>query len=133
MRLRIRRHELTRIRMRLFPKLTCDWKRLDPEVLPPAHLIACLMQIAVMRAAERDSELIAHLHADCTGLCEAKVMRIGWLTAADEAGLRRDVFEMVLVPKALWLWKGEGAFVDASRGPCMDMVSLLNPSSIAGS
>ena len=52
----------------LLPEASGDWKRVDLEVLPPAHLIAGLMQLAVMAAAERNGELVTDFKADGSGL-----------------------------------------------------------------
>ncbi len=43
------------------------------------------MQIAVMATAERDRELIADFESDCAGLGKAQMMRIGGLSAANDA------------------------------------------------
>ena len=73
--------------MGLFPKTSGDWQRFDLEVLPPGHLIAGLMQLPVMTAAQRNGELVADFKADGSGLGEPQVMRIAGLPAADETGL----------------------------------------------
>jgi hypothetical protein len=75
---------------------------------PGGRLIAGQMQIAMLRAAERHRELVAHLHAEGAWLHKAEVMRIGGLPATDEAGLPRDELEILLVADALWLpeWQG---------------------------
>ena len=73
--------------MRLFPKSLGDRQRIDIEILPPDHLIAGLMQLPMMTAAERDGELVADFETEGSGLRKPQVMRIGWLPAADQAGL----------------------------------------------
>ena len=73
--------------MRLVPKPFGDLQRLDFEVFPPGHLIAGLMQLAVMTAAERHGELVADLEADGSGLGKPQMMWIAWLPPADEARL----------------------------------------------
>ena len=45
------------------------------------------MQLSVMTAAERDSELVADFETEGSGLGKPQMMRVGWLPAADEAGL----------------------------------------------
>jgi hypothetical protein len=42
------------------PKDPWRFQRIDGEVFPPGYLIADLMDLAMMAAAERDRELIAH-------------------------------------------------------------------------
>ena len=73
--------------MSLFPETSGDLQRFDLEVLPPGHLIAGLMQLPVMTAAERDSELVADFETQGAGLGKAKMMRIRRLTPADQTGL----------------------------------------------
>ncbi len=73
--------------MGLFPKTSGDLERFDLEILPPSHLIAGLMQLPMMTAAEGDGELVADLEADGSGLRKAQVMRIARLPPADEARL----------------------------------------------
>ena len=73
--------------MALLPKSLGDLERFDFEILPPSHFIAGLMQLPVMTPAERDSELVADFEAEGSRLGKPQVMRIGGLTAADEAGL----------------------------------------------
>ena len=45
------------------------------------------MQLPMMTAAERNGELVADFEAEGSGLGKPQMMRIGWLPAADEAGL----------------------------------------------
>ena len=62
--------------VRLLPQILCDGERLNVEALPPGQFIARLMQLPVMTAAERDSELIADLHAERSRLGKPQMMRI---------------------------------------------------------
>src|SRR5689334_11609236 len=98
--------------MARFPELARDGQRLDARLLPPGDLVARLMQIAVVCAAERHGELIAHLHAQRSRLSKAQVMRVCRLPATDEARLSGDEFEMLLVADALWLGEVQDGFVD---------------------
>ena len=93
--------------MRLLPKHLGDLQRFDIEPLPPGDLIAGLMQLPVMAAAERNGELVADFEADGSGLGKAQMMRVGWLPAADEAGLGGNEPEMRLVAQTLGLGDGE--------------------------
>ena len=72
---------------RLFPQPLGDLQCVDLQILPPGNLIAGLMQLPVMAAAERDGELVADFEAECARLRKPQVMRIGRLPAANEAGL----------------------------------------------
>ena len=63
--------------MGLFPKSLGDLQRFDVEVTPPGHLIAGLMQLLVMTAAEGNGELVADFKSDSSRLRKPKVMRGG--------------------------------------------------------
>jgi hypothetical protein len=64
----------------LSPELTGDLDGVDAGRLPPRLLVAGAMDRAVMRAAERDGEFIAHFAAERPRLHVAK-MRIGVFAA----------------------------------------------------
>src|ERR1035437_9336242 len=80
--------------VRLLPKPLGDLQCIDVEVLPPDHFIASLMQLPMMAPAERYGELVADFETERSGLGRPQVMRIGWLAAADETGLRGDESQM---------------------------------------
>jgi len=73
--------------MRLFPKPLGDLQRFEVEVSPPGHLVAGLMQLPVMPAAERNGELVADFESNGSGLCKPQVMRVAGLTTTYETGL----------------------------------------------
>jgi hypothetical protein len=75
----------------LSPELAGDLKRVDACRLPPGLLVTGAMGGAVMRAAEWDRELIAHLAAERTGLGEPEVVGIRGLAAAHETRLLGDI------------------------------------------
>ena len=77
--------------MRLIPKPLGVFQCVDVEVVPPCNLVASLVKLAVMTATERDGELVADFEAQSPWLGKTKVVRIGRLTAADEAGLGRYI------------------------------------------
>ena len=58
------------------------------------------MQLAVMHAADRDRELVAHSASECTRLCKGEVMRIRWGATAHEACLSHHEPSMVFVAQA---------------------------------
>lgn len=101
--------------MRLLPKPFGDLERIDLEVLPPGHLIADLMQLPMMSAAERDGELIADFHAHGSGLSEPQMMWVGWLPSADQAGLRGYELQMGFVAQPFRLSDRQQALVDPRR------------------
>jgi hypothetical protein len=102
--------------MRLFPKASGDRQWGDFEARPPPFLIANLMKLSMMAPAERHGELIADFHADGARLSKPKVMWVSGLPAADQAGLRGDKPEMLLVAQPLGFANGEDAFIDAAGG-----------------
>ena len=65
-----------------------------------------------MDSAQRDSEFVAHFSAERPRLHEAKMMGIGGLSPAHEAGLLGHKPEMPLVSVASRLSDCEGALVD---------------------
>ena len=73
--------------MRLLPQSLGDWQGIDFQIFPPDHFIAGLMQLPMMATAERYGELVADFEAECPRLRKPQMMRIGRLSAADEAGL----------------------------------------------
>ena len=96
----------------LLPKPLGNLQCIDFQVVPPGHLIAGLMQLAMMTAAERYGELVADFETQRSGLRKPQVMRIGRLPAADQAGLRGDEPQMGFVAQPFGLGDGEKAFVD---------------------
>src|SRR5262245_31731455 len=79
----------------LSPKLTGDFDGVDPGCDPPGLLIAGAMDRAMMRAAERDGELIAGLAAERPRLQVAEMMWIGLLAAADETRLLGNIAKVL--------------------------------------
>jgi hypothetical protein len=58
------------------------------------------MQLAVVGAANRDDEFVAHPSSECAGLCEGEVMRIRRHPAAHKAGLTQHELPVVLIAQA---------------------------------
>jgi hypothetical protein len=73
--------------MAFFPQVLGGLHWLDPQICPPGHFIAGLMQLPMMTAAERYGEFVADFETQGSGLRKPQVMRIGRLPAADQAGL----------------------------------------------
>jgi hypothetical protein len=74
-----------------------------------------LPHLLVMVATEGDGELVADFETQSSGLGKAQVMRIRWLTAADETRLGRHKSQMIFVAKPLGFGNGENALVDLPR------------------
>jgi hypothetical protein len=70
------------------------------------------MKLPMMPAAERDREFIAGFKAYSSRLSKPQMMRIARLSAADQAGLRRNELQMRLVTEPFRLSNGELAFVN---------------------
>jgi len=87
---------------RLSPEVMSDLDGVDAGRLPPGLLVGGAMNRAVMRAAERDGELIAHFAAERPRLQVAKMMRVGLLAAAHETRLLANIAKMVPVAIAPW-------------------------------
>ena len=83
--------------MRLGPKLVSHRHWLDAQASPPLVLSHGLVDFAMVHAAERHDELVAHLAAQRPGLREAQVMRVGRLAPAHDTRLRRDKFAVAFV------------------------------------
>jgi hypothetical protein len=69
--------------MSLLPKIFRDHKRIDLQG-------TCLMQLPVMPTTERHGELIADLQTNAARLRKSKMMRVAWVSFADQARLRCD-------------------------------------------
>src|SRR5262249_36492307 len=87
----------------------------DLAIGPPGFFVRALMQLPVMTAAERHSELIAHFEAQGSRLGKPQVMRIARLASADETRLGGHESEMGFVAKTFGLSDGENALVDLRR------------------
>lgn len=83
--------------MRFIPQPLGDGQGIDTHLVPPRPLVAVVVEFAMMITAERYGELVADFCAEGLGLGEADVMSIGQDAVAQNAGLRRDVAEVVLV------------------------------------
>src|SRR5436190_324432 len=99
----------------LSPKLTGDLNGVDAGRLPPGLLVAGTMDRAVMRAAEPDSEFIAHFAAARPRLQIEKMMRIRLFAAADETRLLGNIAKVLPVAIAPGGSNREDALVDALR------------------
>ena len=82
---------------------------------PPCSLVTVAVNLAMMSTAERDGEFVADFAPERAMLGKANVVRICGLPSADQAGLRRDELQVVLVAKAARLGKRQDAFIDPAR------------------
>jgi hypothetical protein len=103
------------IKAGLLPEPAGHLNGIDAGRLPPGLLVAGAMNRAVMRAAERYGEFIAHLSAERPRLKVAKMMRIGLLAAAYETRLLGNIAKVLPVAIAARCSDGKYALVDAVR------------------
>ncbi len=61
--------------------------RIDPSLLPPTFLVTDPVKCAVMRGAEWDDPLIAHLAPKRSRLCKSQVVGMARAAPTDETGL----------------------------------------------
>jgi hypothetical protein len=86
--------------MRASPKRARNRHRIDIASRPPCRLITLPVKFAMVKATNRNRELIADFASQRTRLRKAKMMRIGRLAAAHDARLLGHEFEVVLVAQA---------------------------------
>ena len=101
--------------MALFPESPSDLERIYFSQFPPFNLATRLMQLPMMTATERHSELVTYLKPERPRLCKPKMMRIGWLSPADQTRLGSHEFQVCLVSQSFGFGDRELAFVDFSR------------------
>ena len=65
------------------PERTGGRNRIYSRPPPPPRFIPAAMDLAMVRATERDRELVAHLACERSRLREPQVMRIGWAATAN--------------------------------------------------
>jgi hypothetical protein len=97
-----------------FPKTLGNLHCVDFQILPPGNLVAGLMQLPMMTAAERNSELVADFETERSGLGKPQVVWVRRLPAADQAGLRGDESQMGFVANPFGLGNGQNALIDLS-------------------
>ena len=85
--------------MRLQPQRAGGDGWIDTGLFPPCGFITTAMDLAMMAAAQRDDEFVAHLAPERTMLREPKVMRIRRLAPTNQTGLLGTRICVGLVPK----------------------------------
>ncbi len=85
--------------MRLQPQRAGGDGRIYTRLFPPSGFITTAMRLAMMAAAQRDDEFVAHLAAKRTMLREAKMMGICGLSSANQPRLLGHEFAVGPVPK----------------------------------
>src|SRR4051794_6871736 len=82
------------------PKIGCHGKRINGLIFPPRDLVAGLVQQPVMQRTQRHGVFVRDFPAHRPRLCEAQMMRLRPVAAADEAGLSSNEPQMRLVSNA---------------------------------
>ncbi len=103
--------------MPLQPKRAGTHTGVDAGLLPPSGFIATAMDLSVMAAAERYGELIAHLAPERAVLREPQVVGIRWSSAANQAGLLGNRFDVVSLPNPARLREGQQTFISHLGAP----------------
>jgi hypothetical protein len=90
------------------------------DILPPCELCALPVELAVMVPAQRDSELIADLATERPALREAEVMGIRRLSAANQARVPSDEFDVISITNPAWLKEEQRALINCfGAGPLL--------------
>ena len=74
-----------------------------------------LVELSMMASTQRDSKFVADFKAQRSGLRKLQVMRIGWLSSADQAWLRSNKPQMRLVAKPFGFCNRQFALIDLAR------------------
>ena len=85
------------IELPLMPEPEGERNRINFVGLPPSRLVAVAVELTVVEATERNSELVADPATEGARLGKAQMVRIGWHTTAREARFARDKSPMLLV------------------------------------
>ena len=108
-----RKLKLWSVQPRAFPKVVSHFDGIYANFLPPGALVAHAMHEPMVDATQRDRELVARLAPEGLRLRKAQVVRVGGLSAANEAGLSGDITKMLKIPVATRGGDREDTLVDA--------------------
>ena len=93
--------------MGLGPKFVRYEQSVDAGALPPSCLVTSAVDLAMMSAAQRYSELVAYLETKTASLREAQMVGVAGQPFTDQAGLFGDKSKVDLVAEATRLRNGE--------------------------
>src|SRR5262249_508318 len=85
---------------RFKPKDASSRDRIHSSFWAPRPFISAGMELTMMRATERHSELVAHFATERTSLREAQMVWIGGPATADQARLLSHMPDMITVTDA---------------------------------
>src|SRR3954447_26934695 len=87
----------------MLPKPICDRAWIDVQLLPPGAFVTALVQLTMVRAAERHRKFVAHFTPERARLRKLQMVRIGWAATAGEAGLGTDELQVIPIPLPQYL------------------------------
>jgi hypothetical protein len=70
------------IRPRMLPEFKRDRERVDLNPFPPLDFVAMIVELAMMRTADRNREFVANLATQSSRLGEAQMVSVRWRTSA---------------------------------------------------
>jgi hypothetical protein len=94
------------------PERTGGRNRIYSRPPPPACFIPAAMHLAMVRATERNRELVADLASKRSGLREAQMMRVGWSATANKTGLPDDVPDVIAISDTTRFGERKDALTD---------------------
>jgi hypothetical protein len=106
-----------RQRMAFQPERAGNRCRINAKPFPPGSFIAVTMDLAVMAATKWDCIFVTDLAAQRAALSEAEVVRVTGGSAADQAGLLGNIFDMLAVANPARLRQHQNSLVNASTAP----------------
>ena len=118
--------------MALRPQFLGYHQRFNTQSSPPLLFFGSPMHLAVMRAAQRHREFVADLAAQCLHLRKFQVVRIGWLAAAQQAGLCGDKLQVRFVATTRRVTDCQRAAVRSGQGWCVVALLRLSLAAAAG-
>ena len=111
--------------MRFEPERAGRSGRIHAGFLPPGRLIAAAMDLAMMTAAERHCEFVAHLSTQRPMLREAQMMRIGGCASTNQTWLFGDEPYVLAIANAARFGVAKFALIDLqSIGPSSRLTSF---------
>jgi len=103
--------------MSLQPQLPRFDHRINSHLQPPHRFVPAAMNFAMVAAAQWHREFVAHIAAECWALCEAHVVGVRRLPAANQTRLLGDEPDVIAVADSSWLGEGKRALVNSFGAP----------------
>jgi hypothetical protein len=97
---------------RLKPKRPGRDDRIKSGALPPSRFVAAAVDLAMVSSTQGDGELIADLTPERAGSGKSQMVGVRRPSAANQARMLGDRFDMFPVTDPAWLRQGQQALVD---------------------